>query len=258
MSGARALSRLLVALIESLGRQDKLGRRHAPGWPHGTTRSAFGPTPLGAEIERLMTAPPLAAAPHAAVRDAVTGLPLVDPAEIRSQPIPSATVRPQAPLQRGPAPKMPPIAKAPADAPAGIRTRPPLGPAPADPLAAMPAWQRPFIAAPGVRYMRTPDHLLRRAREVTAPIAPIEPEPFDALDLPISPLDLPVDLGATGVDDSVDAPDMNTEYADEVELLNIEDQAAFGARPASPRRLSMMSGFAVAPPLPANDHWRVR
>ena len=79
LSGARALSRLLVALIESLGQHDKAGRRPVGEWPHGTMRSAFGPTPLGAEIERMMGEAPASAhrAPAARVpRDAVTGLPL--------------------------------------------------------------------------------------------------------------------------------------------------------------------------------------
>ena len=51
LSSARALSRLLVALIENLRAQDEVGRRAEPGWPQGTRLAAFGPNPLGVEIE---------------------------------------------------------------------------------------------------------------------------------------------------------------------------------------------------------------
>ena len=74
LSGARALTRLLVALIEGLGQHDKAGRRHPADWPHGSTRSAYGPSPLGDELDRVMRARPNPVAPQTMDRrDAVSG-----------------------------------------------------------------------------------------------------------------------------------------------------------------------------------------
>ena len=263
LSGARALSRLLVALIESLGQHDKAGRRPAGDWPHGSMRSAFGPTPLGAEIERVMTAPPPPRPSAARVpRDAVTGLPLDEqepPAFVRSAipvsaaPTPEPEVSPRATSHGS-------VARGPASAP----TMPPSGP-PLDPLAAQ-SWQRPFLAAPGVRYVRTPDHLLRRARAgASDPIAPIEPEaPGRSEDPLLAQYD-----GATARDedfvafDDVASPTtdipLDTDFKDEVEALHTEDQSApHPLRSGAQRRLSVTSGFDMAVPSPANDLARTR
>ncbi len=260
LSGARALSRLLVALIESLGQHDKAGRRPAGEWPHGTMRSAFGPTPLGAEIERVMAAPPRAPVTTHAPLDAVTGLPL--PAAEPRRTAPPVPVSPRPEAQRTPLPP-PAIPSAPAAAPMrtpGARTatvtRPTPPAPPADPLAAIPVWQRPFLAAPGVRYMRTPDHLLRRARDVAGdPIAPIEPQPDterpeDAV--------LHQDARDDVCDDTIDATDdafsPDTDFIDEVEALHTENHLASNeTRSGAQRRLSLLSGFVVAVPSPAND-----
>ena len=197
LSGARALTRLLVALIESLGAHDKAGRQAGYGsanWPHGTTRSAFGPTPLGGEIERMMAGQPARPAPaqrhvgleallrqtspdHASPeraspdrdppdRDgageataraaASTAMPAERPATPRveaSREVPRqpATPRPSSPRT----PERPESLDAArmlrsAKVKAVSSAAPPATPPP-DPLRAMPAWQQPFIAAPGVR-----------------------------------------------------------------------------------------------------------
>ncbi len=262
LSGARALSRLLVALIESLGQHDKAGRRPPGEWPHGTMRSAFGPTPLGAEIECVMTeAPPPAMHPSAVhspamrtPRDAVTGLPL-PAAELRPIPpsSPSGTVQPPRSAVQPSTPAAP-IRTPGARAPTVVRPTPPAPPA--DPLAAIPIWQRPFLAAPGVRYMRTPDHLLRRARDATGdPIAPIEPRP--ETDRPEDAV-LHEDARDAVCDETIvvdeDAFPPDTDFIDEVEALHTEDQlASQDIRSGAQRRLSLLSGFVVAVPSPAND-----
>ena len=254
LSGARALSRLLVALIESLGQHDKAGRRSAETWPHGTMRSAFGPTPLGAEIERVMAAPPRAPVTTHAPLDAVTGLPLPT-AELR-RPAPPAPVAPRPVAQPAPSasPTGAPIRTPGARAPTVPRPTPPAPPA--DPLAAIPVWQRPFLAAPGVRYMRTPDHLLRRARDVAGdPIAPIEAQP--ETERPEDAV-LHQDARDNVCDDTIvvdeDAFSPDTDFIDEVEALHTENHLASNeTRSGAQRRLSLLSGFVVDVPSPAND-----
>ncbi len=247
LSGARALTRLLVALIESLGQHDKAGRRPAGEWPHGTMRSAFGPTPLGAEIERVTAAVPRPPALHAP-RDAVTGL-LLHLAEPYRTPAsaPSAAHTLAQPATAAPPPTT--STRTPG-ARAATVPRPTPPPPPTDPLAAIPIWQRPFLAAPGVRYMRTPDHLLRRARDgAEDPIAPIEPQgeiarPEDARD----------DVRDETIVAADDAFPPDTDFIDEVEALHTEDQLAPNSiRSGAQRRLSLLSGFEVAVPSPAND-----
>ncbi len=274
LSGARALSRLLVALIESLGQHDRAGRRPHGEWPHGTMRSAFGPTPLGAEIERVMAATPRTTAVHAS-RDAVTGLPLPT-----TEPRPAAPCTPilsAAPVAtppaglapKSPASTRPPVSTTPmrtpgARAPTVPRPTPP--PPPSDPLAAIPLWQRPFLAAPGVRYMRTPDHLLRRARvgagDAIAPIEPQpeqeRPEPDQFQDDQFEDLVLPENARADDCDDTIAAADdvfpPDTDFIDEVEALHTVDQLVSNQiRSGAQRRLSLLSGFVVDVPSPAND-----
>ena len=121
----------------------------------------------------------------------------------------------------------------------------------------MPAWQRPFIAAPGVRYMRTPDHLLRQAAASAAPIVPITPEPLAepaaALDWgTASPSGEAADLGLIHRAKFFDFDDN-----DEVDPLRTEDRAAYETRHLPPRRVSMTSGLALDLPLPANDLTRL-
>ncbi len=258
LSGARALSRLLVALIESLGQHDKAGRRSPGDWPHGTMRSAFGPTPLGAEIERV-TAAARPAAVHAP-RDAVTGLP---PQAAEPRPAPAFTPTLARPAARpAPAPAQPATPPRTPGARATTAPRPTPPRPPPDPLAAIPIWQRPFLAAPGVRYMRTPDHLLRRARVgAEDPIAPIEPQGEIARPEDTSPLEdavVPEDARDDVRDDTIvtagGASPPDTDFIDEVEALHIEDQLAPNPiRSGASRRLSLLSGFEVAVPLPAND-----
>ena len=255
LSGARAMTRLLVALIESLGQHDKAGRRPTGAWPHGTKRSAFGPTPLGSEIERVMAAAPAWTPTVHAPRDAVTGLPLDGtdtPTAATSTSAPSAAPRPT--VRPAPPPPSPP---APAfGIPAAPRPAPPAPPA--DPVTAMPIWQRPFLAAPGVRYVRTPDHLLRRARTGAGePIAPIEPEPEPEAPRPenaIVPEDARVDVCDEIIAGAGDALPLDTDFIDEVEALRTEDPStAFEHGSGAQRRLSLLSGFVVAVPSPAND-----
>ena len=251
LSGARTLSRLIVALIENLGAQDRVGRRREPGWSNGARLAAFGPNPLGqhahgqhahghhalgVEIERVAKAAPVHA--EAGRRDAVTGLPVFDEPE----PLPLRTAAPQGqPTPRQAAAKPPPPAIHPA-------------------TAEVPIWQRPFFAMPGVRYMRTPDHLLRRARASEAPITPILPDEAgaDASDSDMAgndmagndlilPEDLPIDL------EEIDGPEFDIDVLDEVADLSIEEQAEFETRTGVPWRLRMSSGFAAELPHPAND-----
>ena len=242
LSSARALSRLIVALIENLRTQDELGPRSEPGWPHGTRLSAFGPTPLGVEIERAArkVANPLKV--DAARRDAVTGQPIFE--AVTPGALQAAPPRPAAPVTPSPSPVMPaqPYATTPAPAPRYAVSFPPAD--------ATPSWQKPFLALPGVRYVRTPDHLLRRSQLYDAPIGPIAPaEAFAmaAVEL-IAPSDLPVDLAFY---DEFDGPEFD--FMDEVADLSIEEQAAFEMRRGLPWRLRMTSGFAADLPEPAND-----
>ena len=259
LSGARALSRLLVALIESLGQHDKAGRRTHGDWPHGTMRSAFGPTPLGAEIERVMAARPSQPAMHAP-RDAVTGLSLqaAVPRPAPPPPEPKATPSSSIPPEPTPFTARPVASQTPASpmrtpgARASTVTRPVPPPPPSDPLAAIPLWQRPFLAAPGVRYMRTPDHLLRRARDGAGDaIAPIEPQPeAERLEE-----ERPEDVGrlknarAENHDEIIVAADdafpPDTDFIDEVEALHTEDNLVSNdIRSGAQRRLSLLSGFS--------------
>ena len=309
LSGARALTRLLVALIESLGQHDKAGHRplaghspstgQAPGWPHGTMRTAFGPTPLGAEIERMMSAqqPPRpqgaangqhhAGQRHVGLEDllrqaASPSAPSLPPAAPRSDGAPGRTQVPPdvaerpaaAPAQTGrdqagrDQPAAPqarqgrtePGRTDAADARVVRHYRPKVAPTaaptatpPPDLHDSLPAWQRPFIAAPGVRYMRTPDHLLQRARDSHGPFLPIEPgsAPEPASE-PDSTASLPGPPPEEALHDATTLNDTTTLNIDE-DLLNIEDQAAFRTRLVAPRRLSMTSGIALDLPLPAND-----
>ena len=146
LSGARALSRLLVALIENIGAQDKVGRRHEPGWPQGTRLAAFGPTPLGAEIERAMRKAANPLRQDLAYYDAVAGRTALEDD-----------------LDEPPRATPPAAAFAPAEASAADPAPSPLRPVVHPARDEVPTWQKPFFAAPGVRYARTPDHLLRRA-----------------------------------------------------------------------------------------------
>ncbi len=293
LSGARALTRFLMALIESLGQHDRAGHRHAPNWPHGTMRTAFGPTPLGGEIERMMSAPqpPRPQGPAGGQRH--VGLEgLLRQAASPAVSSPPAAPRPDGALDRrqdamarpevGPAPAartQPPQPKPlqPArgrtepgrDEAAGGRTgrhcRPkmastvaptamPAATPPPDLHDSLPAWQRPFIAAPGVRYMRTPDHLLQRARGSHGPFLPIEPEPAPepAAGPDPSTSDVAVDSFEPPSPPEEASHAITTLNIDE-DLLNIEDQAAFRTRLVAPRRLSVTSGIALDLPLPAND-----
>ncbi len=257
LSGARALSRLLVALIESLGAQDHLGRRERD-WPHGSRLTAFGPTPLGPEIDRAMAAcrsaycndgkptvapprpPAIAGNPAAFANDAPWPSAPEQPA-----PAPADATPPWAAEHREVARQPGPSGHAPRATPRPTEAAPLPTRSPPDPLLAtadIPAWQRPFIAAPGVRYMRTPDLLLRRRREAQgvpegeAPIAPLVAKVLNSPD--------PQEIAAHAFD---------TDVMDEVEHLSTEDQLAFESRRALPQRMRMMSGFAVEPPQPAND-----
>ncbi len=240
LSGARALSRLLVALIENLGAQDKVGRRHEPGWPNGTRLAAFGPNPLGVEIERVMNIPAPTPRAEPTHRDAVTGLPVFDaPYTPPVAPKPLARPTPQ-PLR-----------------PEGRMTIAPsasLEPAVHPASAEVPLWQKPFFSMPGVRYMRTPDHLLRRVRASQHPIEPIAAEETAAIagaGIAIAPEELPIDL------DQIDGPEFDIDVLDEVADLSIEEQVAFETRYGFPWRLRMLSGFAADLPLPANDLERI-
>ena len=245
LSSARALSRLLVSLIEGLGARDRGG--NGPGWPHGTRLTAFD-LPLGSGVDRAMAAyrqsnpdgshpaPPLPSAVDDPFGVAVGARrPAAPPSQASALPASKAPQPPHA-LSANPL-------AAPAPQAAPKSAMPPVQ-APADPLLAtsdIPAWQRPFIAAPGVRYMRTPDLLLRRRSEAhkasePAPLAPIvaqDPDSFDRQE----------------IDDNAS----DTDVMDEVEHLSIEDQLAFESRRTLPQRMRMMSGFAVDLPLPAND-----
>ena len=243
LTSARALSRLIVALIENLRTQDEVGPRAEPGWPHGTRLSAFGPTPLGVEIERAArkAANPLRV--DVVARDAATGHPIFAPAVAPRVPSAQAPIAPVQPafveLPRVPiAPELPP--------------KPPQAYAPWSPaFNETPSWQKPFLALPGVRYVRTPDHLLRRSQVYDAPIGPIAPAAADiaaAVLEPIAQAELPVDLADY---DEFDGPEFD--FMDEVADLSIEEQVAFDMRRGSPWRLRMTSGFAADVPQPAND-----
>ena len=241
LSGARALTRLLVAVIGNLGAQDRAGARREPSWPQNTRFSAVGPTPLGAEIERIMAAPPYRETSNQrsdARRDSVTGLPAYDEAEVDASRL--APTRLESALASVSAKAPPSEAAEPSEAAAPSETNEPT-------LAErVPLWQRPFFAAPGVRYMRTPDHLLRRARATIKPTATDEPTATNE---------------ATATDEATvpiefiepDGPTFDADIMDEVAHLTSEDQVFFETRHGLPRRLRMMSGFAVELPEPAND-----
>jgi S-DNA-T family DNA segregation ATPase FtsK/SpoIIIE len=282
LSGARALTRLLVALIENIGQQDKMGRREDPSWaqpsesdrnppprnwPHGTTRTAFGPTPIGAEIERLMTAQPPRPHPHPqepaafesrpfdvpltprrpTARDAVTGLPIFDPTV---RPIPSAAARRDQDLAHAAPPPQPGTV----GFARGQVQRPRIAPEPPSPepvpkdfaTSDIPIWQQPFIAAPGVRYMRTPDHILRRARHVSAPMMPMMPI-VAAMPLDDEPLEDDITRDAA----PEDVADVETDVIDASPPFDLE--AAIGparslARRQKPSREPAVEAPRVVPP----------
>ncbi len=218
LSGARALTRLLVALIEHLGVHDRVGGSAGRGWPHGTSLTAFGPSPFGAELERLMGAGS-APRPVPNARDAVTGLPFCDdrfeddarhdafapPARDvpHGSPDTVATVQPKPPRPTAPPPVHAPPVSEPVSEAAPSSDPPPVPPPGSEDAYAatanIPAWQRPFIAAPGVRYMRTPDWVLRRPRgdapDRAGPIAPLAAaRPVPRPGLPATVADPPGDL----------------------------------------------------------------
>ncbi len=108
----------------------------------------------------------------------------------------------------------------------------------------LPLWKRPFIAVPGVRYMRTPDHLLPLVRQVDVPVLPIVPE-FEE--------DVPARSDTEPTLRVAEPTPIEIEDPQEVEPLHIENEAAFGPHRGLPRRLKMTRGVAVDIPPPAND-----
>ncbi|MDR3464115.1 MAG: DNA translocase FtsK [Beijerinckiaceae bacterium] len=98
-----------------------------------------------------------------------------------------------------------------------------------------PLWRTPFVALPGVRYVRTPDSLLRRAKP-----DPAAGEP----DAPIPPL-------AVGEVTAVEP------QPDPVATADAHSEAAVAPDPVAPvagsRRINLKSGYGIEAPLPAND-----
>ena len=104
--------------------------------------------------------------------------------------------------------------------------------------------------------MRTPDHLLRRARDRAGnPIAPIEPQPeTERTEDIVLHEDARADVPDDPIVEADDALPPDTACIDEVEALHTEDQLAPNDfRSGAQRRLSLLSGFVVAVPSPAND-----
>ncbi len=221
LAGARALTRLVVALIENLGAHDRVGARQGAHWPRNTRFSAFEPMVKSSAGRFEQEAP---------VDDDMDGMiARRAPSPVRAETARAAVA--QEPLtQTVTAPLEP---HEPCEAVNQAEREPTLA-------ERAPLWQQPFFAAPGVRYMRTPDHLLRRAR------APIEPIADGAMLDAAEPIDLT----------DPDGPIFDPDLMDEVAELNIEDQATLETRHGLPRRLFMMSGFTVDLPEPANDFAR--
>ena len=173
LSGARALTRLILQLLENLGtidrdrlrvaleRQSQFNRRdHDPNQLHmgfqaswETSPEAYQPTGFldsqwdDDELEPLhlrdvVSAPAAAAAPE-------------------KTPAPAA---PRPPAVQPPAPQAPAAHVSFAEKPAASAG---YGSAFAD--LTQPLWRTPFVALPGVRYVRTPDSILRRARVTQKP-----------------------------------------------------------------------------------------
>ncbi|MGD0634641.1 MAG: DNA translocase FtsK [Beijerinckiaceae bacterium] len=98
-----------------------------------------------------------------------------------------------------------------------------------------PLWRTPFIALPGVRYVRTPDSLLRRAKtdqnagEPEAPIPPLAVDELAALQ-PRPAAEAEEDAGP----EAAIAPGLTTPLG-------------------GPQRLNLKSGYGIEAPRPAND-----
>ena len=231
LSGARALTRLILLLLENLGSRDRHRLRSALERHEGSFGRDADPSMMSTEIHASWQTLPEAYA--------AAGL-----ADLAAQAARAASP-PQA--DAAPAPRR--------DAPGGFdpverpqpSVRPPFAQAPeldaARPVAPIrdygsgstaltqPMWRTPFVALPGVRYVRTPDHLLRRPVPPDTPIAPVDPI-------------VPADKDDVGRDDEA-AVEARAEA---------EPVAELAGPPRAPlARLKIVSGYDLERPLPAND-----
>ncbi len=235
LSGARALTRLIVLLLDNLGSRERSRvrsalDRHESGFQRDLR---MDPSVLSAEIHGLWQSLPEAYA--------AAGLGSLSGGEERPAPAADASITHPPAACSDPEPNAPPFV-APVFAPP---------PAPAidygSGYAALtqPLWRTPFVALPGVRYVRTPDSLLRRGAAPEAPITPLTPaEPV------IAPLH------------TVSAPELREPAPDLVEaalsgaqqddLPSPEPEVAPAPPPAA-HRLKLISGYAIDLPAPAND-----
>ena len=230
LSGARALTRLILLVLENLGtidrdkvrvaleRQDRQARDRDPNQLHVRYEGSWEPVPEAYppgvfldsqwdddELEPLRLRDPVSA-PAAPVARGLDRAPAT-PAPARAAPAQAAPEKLVMPVDYG-------------SAFAGLT---------------QPLWRTPFVALPGVRYVRTPDSLLRRAKPDQNASEP---------DAPIPPL-------AVGEVAAVEP------QPDPVANAEAHSEAALPADPIVPvagsRRLNLKSGYGIEAPKPAND-----
>ncbi len=235
LSGARALTRLIVLLLENLGSRDRSRVRSALDRQDGAIERGgrIDPSMLSAEIRGLWHSLPEA---YAAAGLGTLTEPAAEHPSCYEATASLAPERPQAPDQAAPAPvateaypAVPlPAAHAATDYGSGFAAL------------TQPMWRIPFVALPGVRYVRTPDSLLRRGAAPEAPITPLAPAEPASTDL------APADLAS---------PDPALpDFAAPECLPDAPPEPVASADVAPPaHRLRLVSGYAIDLPAPAND-----
>jgi S-DNA-T family DNA segregation ATPase FtsK/SpoIIIE len=224
LSGARALTRLILLLLENLGTIDRDRVRVALERQNQQNRRDRDPNRLHVGYEGSWETLPEAYPPAGfldsqwdddeleplRLRDAVTGPATSDaPGLDRAPPAPppSAAEKLAMPVDYG-------------SAFAGLT---------------QPLWRTPFVALPGVRYVRTPDSLLRRAKTAQNAGEP---------DAPIPPL---------AVGELAGFQPQPAAGAEEDAGLEAAIEPGPAAPLAGPRRLNLKSGYGIEAPQPAND-----
>ena len=102
--------------------------------------------------------------------------------------------------------------------------------------AAVPIWRQPFVLPPGVRFTRTPDHLLRHPAEEVAPAesAPTEPAPQAAVgDTESVPAAEPIAAATAEPFADLDAPEPSAGASPVADPSGVVPEAAFVAAPIS-------------------------
>ncbi len=230
LSGARALTRLIVLLLENLGSRERSRVRSALDRHEGALErgTRVDPSMLSAEIHGLWQSLPEA---YAAAGLGSLGTGDTMPAMARPSHYEAAVSL---------APQAPGAAPVPCATPTDNSLQTPSSqPAAADygsgyTALTQPVWRTPFVALPGVRYVRTPDRLLRRGTPPEAPIAPLSP-----------------------VDVAPPAAELSAPGAVETDIAEaaIDTLLCSEIVPPLPQahRLKLVSGYAIDLPAPAND-----